>query len=906
MTTTHRALPPRFALRLLRMMLAEAEGEAVAGDLLEDFDRAVRSGAVHPRWGFWRQTIVALWTLGITRASSDRVSHAPAGIHTQGSLMQRLSIDLRHAARSLRRAPGFALLAAITLGLGIGSTAAMFGIIDRIVLHGPADVVEPARVMRAYETVLRPGSNPVTTSATSYATYTTLRDNGRDFSGVGVYQESSWIVGAGADARSLPGVAASADLFPTLGVRPYRGRFYSGAEDAPGSARDVVVLSYDYWQQAFGGDAAVLGRTMKIMFRPYTIIGIAPRGFTGVELAPVDYWIPLSTVSAPRADWPTTWRAQWVQVVVRLKTGVDAEHAGRDATVAFRHAYNGPNANRRSATLSFRPTSFTSDGAESPIAPVGRWLTAVTLLVLLIACANIGNLMLARALRRRAEIAVRLVLGMTRGQLVRMLIGEGMILTTLGGAVGLVVAYAGGRAIRGYFLSLVEWAEAAVDLRVFGIVCVLTAAVGMLVTMIPIGQTAAIDLSEAVRAQSRHGGGGRHRLRGLLLVMQTSVTSVLLVVAGLFVRSLINVRDVDLGMQPDRVVAASVWWPIAATTDSATNEKIVVEQRLTLDRIRDSLARRSDVESASLVIGSPFRTAMSVDLSVPGWDSIPSLGGGGPFVIAVGTDYFRTVGARLLNGRLFWRVDGATSPRTAIVNETMARTLWPGKSALGKCLLIGGQKQCATVVGVVADAHRFRIREEPAMQYYVPLGQEPATSGPTVLVRPRGPARSATEIVRQTIASIAPSARYVDVDVLQHAIERDIRPWRLGASMFGIFATLALIVAAAGLYSVISYVVAERTREFGVRVAVGATTTNIVGLVLRGGLRFVALGIAVAAGIALTFAARIGPQLFDVSPRDPVVYVGVGALMIVVASAALVIPALRASRVDPASTLRED
>ncbi|HWH51333.1 MAG TPA: ADOP family duplicated permease, partial [Gemmatimonadaceae bacterium] len=843
--------------------------------------------------------------LGITR-ESDWASRRLGSAHTKDSLMERFWIDLRNAARVVRRAPGFAMLAAITLGLGIGSTAAMFGIIDRIILRGPVGIVQPERVMRVYETVRRPGNDPVTGSTTGYATYTTLRDNVRDFSGVSVYQENSWIIGTGADARSLPGVAASADLFGTLGVRPYRGRFYSAAEDAPRSARDVVVLSYDYWKQSFGGDAAVLGRTMNIMFRPFTIIGIAPRGFTGVELSPVNYWIPLSTISAPRRDWPTTWRAQWVQVVARLRPGIDADQAGRDATAAFRQAYDGPNPDRRMATLSLRPTSFTSDGVESPIAPVARWLAAVTFLVLLIACANIGNLMLARALRRRAEIAVRLVLGMTRGQLVRLLIAEGMILTALGGAVGLGVAYVGGSAIRGYFLSQVEWTESAVDLRVFAIICALTAAVGMLVTMIPIGQTVAIDLSQAVRAQSRQGGGGRHRLRGLLLMMQTTVTSMLLVVAGLFVRSLINVRGVDLGLQPDRVIAASVWWPTAATTDSATNARIEVEQRLTIDRIRDTLAHRGDVEAASLVIGSPFRTSMIVDLSVPGWDSIPSLGGGGPYVVAVGHDYFRTVGTRLIYGRLFEPLEGAKSPRTAIVNETMARTLWPAKSALGRCLLIGGSTQCATVVGVVADAHRFRIREEPAMQYYVPLGQEMATSDPTVLVRPRGPARAALEVVRRTIASAAPGARYVDVDVMQHAIEREIRPWRLGASMFGVFAMLALIVAAAGLYSVISYVVAERTREFGVRVAIGATTMSIVGLVLRGGLRFVALGIVVATGIALTFAGRIGPDLFDVSPRDPTVYAGVGALMLVVASAALVIPALRASRVDPARTLREE
>jgi len=821
--------------------------------------------------------------------------------------MHQLWTDLRHVTRLVRTAPSFIVLCAVTLGLGIGSAAAMFGIIDRIVLHGPEYIVEPHRVMRFYATVPHPPNELETGSITAYAAYRALRDGTRDLASVAAYQANNWVVGSGADAKSLPGVAASADLFATLGVHPYLGRFYTAREDDPRAPQDVVVLSYEYWIRAFGGDRDILGKTLPITFRPFTVIGIAPPGFTGAEMSPVDYWIPLTAGAHPRPDWPTTWQARWVQVIGRVKAGVSAEQASRDATRAMRLAYTGADTNWRSVSMSLRPLSFTSEGLEPGVTSVARWLTGVTIIVLLIACANIGNLLLTRALRRRGEIAVRLLLGMTRARLAAWLLAEALFVSSLGGIVGVWVAYVAGSAVRRFFLSNIVWSTPVIDPRTLLVTLSLTVGVAVLVSLLPLFQAGRMDFMQAVKTGVRDGGGRQARLRDALLLLETTLTGVLLVVAGLFLKSLMNVRQLDLGIQTDRVIAASVYWPVSsATTSAAAQAAAAQRERATLERVRDSLAHRSDMTAASLVIGSPFRSAFSVDLRVQGWDTLPVLGGGGPYVSAVGQDYFHTVGTRIVRGRGFRPNEGEAAQRTAIVNETMARTLWPKGDALGKCLYVGGLTQCATIVGTANDAHRFGIREEPAMQYYVPLGQEIGMSGVAIVARPRGAIEPAVEQIHRTLAALIPEARYIDVAALQDRVDPQIRPWRLGAAMFGLFAMLALLVAAAGLYSVIAYLVAQRTREFGIRLAVGATASNILSLVLIQGLRIAVAGGITATAISLLLGRLIAPQLFDESPRDQAVYATVILVMTFVAIVALLAPALRASATPPAVALRQE
>ena len=899
---------PALALRLLTVFLRADDREYVIGDLAEDYAVIVaRDGESRARWYVWRQTIIAIWALAVVGRTGSPPQPASPAITTGDSRMRQLWTDLRYATRLVRTAPSFVVLCAITLGLGIGSVAAMFGIVDRIVLRGPEHIVAPHRVLRFYATVPHPPNELETSSITAYAAYRALRDGSHDFAGVAAYQSSSWVIGTGADAARLPGVAASADLFATLGVHPFLGRFYSREEDDPGAPRDVIVLSYEYWIRAFGGDGDILGKTLSVAFRPFTVIGIAPPGFTGTEMSPVDYWIPLSAGAHPRPDWPTTWRARWVQVIGRTKPGVTAEQASRDATRAMRLAYTGPDTDRRAVTMSLRPLSFTSEGNEPAVTAVARWLTGVTIVVLLIACANIGNLLLTRALQRRGEIAVRLVLGMTRARLAQWLLAESLFVGALGGIIGVAVAYVAGSAIRRFFLADVVWPTSVVDVSTVIAIVALTVSAVVLVSLIPVVQSSRLDFAQAVRTGVRDGGGRRQRLRSTLLLFETALTGMLLIVAGLFLRSLMNVRRLDLGIQTDRVIAVSVYWPTSTAVDSASKAATAREQRVALARIRDSLAHRSDVSGASLVIGSPFRSTSTVNLKVAGWDTLPTLGGGGPYVSVVGGDYFRTVGTRIVRGREFSASEGESAARTAIVNETMARVLWPKGDALGQCLYVDGLTQCAAIVGIATDTHRFGIREEPAMQYYVPLGQENGgMSGTTIVVRPRGAIGPAVDAVRRTVAGMVPGARYIDAAPLQDRVDPQIRPWRLGAAMFGVFAMLALIVSATGLYSVIAYLAAQRTREFGIRLAVGATASSIIRMVLAYGLRVAFAGGAIATVLAFVVGSRIEPQLFDESPRDPAVYGLVLLVMACVTVAALVAPALRASSTDPAVALRQE
>lgn len=814
---------------------------------------------------------------------------------------------LRQQSRVMLRTPVFALLCAVTLGLGIGATATMFGVVDRLLLQAPQYLREPERLARFYITIRHEPAGFETSSIVGYSAYAALRDGTHAFDGVAAYQSSSWIVGTGNDARRLPGVAASADFFSLIGVQPVLGRLYTRAEDQPNSSSDVVVLDHDYWVRDFGADHGVLGRTLTIANRPFTIIGVLPAGFTGVELHPVDYWFPLSSGAHPRQDWPTTWNARWLQIVGRVKRGAARDEASRDATVAFRHAYSGTTPNWKDAAFTVRPLSYTPEGEERPEASVSRWLIAVSVIVLIIACANVGNLLLARTIRRRREIAVRLALGMGHARLVQLLLAESLMIATLGGVVGVGLAYGGGELIRRVFLSDIIWTSRPVDMTMLIVVEALTLMVAVGISLMPVIEAQRTDIAYALSTGSRQGGKQHNRLRAALLISQTTLTVVLLVGAGLFVRSLMHVRALDLGVQTDRVLSASIFLPRAAATNAASSAAQQVEEWQLWDRLHRTVSEDADFESASLAIGSPFGSAFGLTVRAPGRDSLPQLGGGGPYVSAVTGDYFKTVGTRLLHGRVFGSGVETASERTAIVNETTARTLWPNGDALGKCLTIGdNQTQCAMVVGIVANAHRWGIREEPAIQIYIPFGQESGISGTALLVRPRPGVPGAALTLRRLIMQVMPDARFIDVAAMQDRVDPQIRPWRLGAAMFGLFGCLALLVAAAGLYSVVSYVASERTHEIGVRIAIGAQTSDILGSMLAHGLKVAAAGGALGFILSIWAAQALAPRLFDESPYDPVVYGGVAVTILFVSLSASFVPALRAARVDPVTALRAE
>jgi predicted permease len=818
--------------------------------------------------------------------------------------------DLRYALRSARREPAFAVLVVVTLALGIGANASMFGVIDRLLLRGPTHVVDADRVLRLYATTRPPGMKEGTGSVVTYVTYTDMRDGTRSFSDVAAYTSAGSIsVGRGADIQRLRRQYATWTLFPLLGVKPYLGRFFTEEEDRPPRGQPVVVLGYDAWRARFGGDPAILGRTIDVNGRPVTVVGVAPRGFTGPELEPVDLWLPVSYAQASSSPtWYTKRNTYWLQVIGRLKPGVTAAQAGADATAAHQRMYDDDTEWERAAVMSLRPLRLDDGGDEPMEVAVSRWLVGMAVVVLLIACANVANLLLARALRRRREIAVRLALGVGRARLVRLLLAEGFVLAVVGGALGLLVAYWGGQLIRVTLLPDVAWGGSPVSGRVLLFTAAATMATGVLVGLVPALRASRPNLTGALKEGTRQGGAARSPLRAALTVTQAALSVVLLVGAGLFVRSLWNVRALDLGIDTDRVLAVDWAWPREVhELPEEQRDAERTRQEQVRDRALAEIARLPGVSGVAWSIGTPFNSAMAISLRVPGYDSIPQLPGGGPYVSAVSSDYFATAGTDVVRGRAFTPADRKGSEPVTIVNRTMARTLWPDRDALGQCLVIGeDDPPCSRVVGVVEDARRFQLDEDAAMQYYVPLGQETQMSGGMLLVRPSGDAAALVPRLRSALRAIDPTLGYISAKLLQESVDPQVRPWRLGATMFAIFGGLAMLVAAVGLYSVMSYVAAQRAHEMGVRIALGAQARDIRRLILTRGLGTAAAGIGIGAVLALAGGRFLEPLLFGTSARNPAVFAVVAGALLVVALVATLVPAWRATRVDPVVTLRAE
>ncbi|HUF30509.1 MAG TPA: ABC transporter permease [Gemmatimonadaceae bacterium] len=842
------------------------------------------------------------------QALVQAASHRETTMHERERLAA-LWQDFRHSVRGIRREPAFAVLVIVTLALGIGANASMFGILDRLLLRGPEHVVDSDRIARMYQTTVVPGIGEFTGATVGYVTYADIRNGTRAFSEVAAYTGAQEMtLGHGADAEQVRVRWVTWSYFPLLRVRPVLGRFFMEAEDRPPQGEALAVLAYGAWQRVFGGDSAVIGRDVTLGGRMYAIVGIAPESFTGHAREPTDFWLPVSArVPQPTDDWATTRFAQWLEVIGRLKPGVTFDQASGEATAAHQRAYDGSVDYEAEARLSMRPLWFDGRGQEALEVSVSRWLLGVSVIVLLIACANVANLLLARAVKRRREIAVRLALGIGRARLLRLLLLEGVLLAGAGGAVGVLVALWGGQFVRATLLPNVEWSGAPVDGRMLLFTAAATMLTGILVGLLPALMASRQNLTSALKEGSRQAGSARGGVRIGLTVAQAALSMVLLVGAGLFIQSLRNVRNLDLGIEPERVLTIRPSW--LASGARSPDEQESENRRRNDVRVRalERIRAHAGVESAALTIGLPFNSRFTVRLRVSGYDSLPRLSGGGPYVQAVTSDYFATVGTRRTSGRVFTPADRAGSEPVAIVSETMARTLWPGADPIGSCLFVGSDEPpCSRIVGVVRDTHRDALREDPAMQYYIPFGQERGIGGTTLLVRPRGVPMAAAESMRAEVRAADPTLGYIHVETLQERIDPQVRPWRLGATMFGIFGALALLVAAVGLYSVMSYTAAQRSHEMGVRMALGAEARDIRRLILRAGVGTAAAGVAIGAMLAWMGGRFVEELLFGTSARNGMVFGAVASCLMIVAVAASLIPARRATRVNPVVALRAE
>ncbi|HEX4684902.1 MAG TPA: FtsX-like permease family protein, partial [Gemmatimonadaceae bacterium] len=533
---------------------------------------------------------------------------------------------------------------------------------------------------------------------------------------------------------------------------------------------------------------------------------------------------------------------------------------------------------------------------EGDDAKVATWLVGVAAIVLIIACANVANLLLARALRRRREIAVRIALGVSRGRLLMQLITESLLLAAAGGLVGVAIAGWGGTMVRRLLIGEASAdASAFNDPRLLGFAALLAIAAGLLTGLAPLLQAGREDVAGALKTGAREGQVHRSRLRRSLLIGQAALSVVLLVGAGLFVRSLANVQNIRMGFDAERLL-----W-ISAEMRGMKLDSVPKQQLL--DALLDRARAVPGVEQATRALTVPFYMTWDLSLFVEGIDSVSKLG---EFTLQAGTpDYFATMGTRIIRGRGLTIADAEHAPKVMVVSQSMAKKIWPGADPIGKCVRMNADTMpCFTVVGIAEDTRAEKL-SEPELHYYLSTAQfHPSQGG--VFVRTSGTAAEQAEAVRHALQRVMPGVSYVTVTPMSTILAPVTRSWKVGAVMFAVFGLLALVLAAIGLYSVIAYNVTQRTHEMGVRVALGAQARDVIALVLREGMVIVLPGVVLGAIIALVTGRWVAPLLFDVSPKDPPVLAAVIATLIGVAVLASWLPATRAARVDPNEALRAD
>jgi putative ABC transport system permease protein len=819
-----------------------------------------------------------------------------------------LAQDVRYAWRSLRARPGFTLAIVLTLGLGVAANAVMFGIVDRLLLRAPAYLESSERVHRVYLTYDWNGE-PIVNRSTEYRRYRDLVELTTSFEAAAVVSNRTMAVGTGDDVRELAVAAASASFFEFFDVQPVLGRFYT-EHDESATAPPVVVLGYGYWQSAYGGRTDVLGEQVQSGATVATIIGVAPRGFAGVsETTTPALYVPAAVIGrGTRADWAESYVWGWLDVLLRRRADVPQATAAAELDAAYARSWElerEAGAGLQPATAArpraqLAPVQLARGPLAGPDARVAVWVLGVAVIVLLIACANVINLLLARAVQRRREIALRLALGVSRRRLVQQLVTETLVLALLGGVMGLALAHWGGAVVRALFLPDAAFGGTLTDTRTLLFVGSITLGVALLSGVAPALHALREDVADALRGGMRDSGYRSSRTRTALLLVQAALSVVLLTGAGLFVRSLDNVRSLRLGYDTA---------PVLLIQTNMRGLRIDEDARAALgDRLLAAALSHPAVEHATLVVSVPFW-----DFETRGVPYVPGVGsvdGLGRFNLQAGSgDYFATIGTRILRGRGFGPQDGATGQPVVVVSRSMADALWPGDDALGRQLRFGADTMpLLTVVGVAEDIRAQQLQGAAEFWYYLPMAQYRARYGatrPALFVRVRGDAHRHADDVRRRLQTELPGPAYIVPTPLAQILAPQQRAWTFGATMFGLFAALALILAALGLYSMSAYAVAQRTRELGVRMALGASVAAVVQLIARQAVLFAAAGIALGVGAVLVAARWLQPLLFDVSARDPVVFGAVAIIMLAVTVAAAVRPALRAARVDPSIVLRE-
>lgn len=809
--------------------------------------------------------------------------------------LEQLSHDVRHALRSWRRNPGFAAAIVLTLALGIGGNATIFSMLNGVVLE-PLPYTQIDRVVSLRET--RPvagGDGKRVMVPVSPATYFDWRNDVKAFEQIAAIALHEFTSTGGTEPERLAGGVITANFLPMLGVTPMLGRNFAPEENRPG-ATTVALLSHAFWQRRFGGDPAAVGQTLTLDGHTYTIVGVLPAWFDGTAAGALargtrpEIWSPLSLVEAGAPRSVPAWG-----VIARLTSGATIANAQAEVdAVMQRLAKDFPQTNAVRGAKVEPIMDFALGETKASL-----WiLFAAVGLVLLIACANIANLMLARATLRAPETAMRAALGASRARLIRQFLTESLLLALMGCALGLGATVLGLEAIVSMLPTNLPRADnIAVDGRVLlftGIVSLLT---GVGFGLLPAWQGAKTDLQATIKRGGR--GAARGRARNTLVVAQVALSLVLLVTAGLLLQSFAALNRVQLGFDERNVLTLRLNLPGDKYRGSAPQTQFY-------EKLVQEIQTLPGVEAAAAVMPLPFSPAiLNRPFSVPGRPVDLSLELATPYDI-VSPEFFRTARVRITQGRGFTERDNATSPFVIVVSETFARRIWPNEDPLGKRISVGiGKPVEREVVGVFADFKQRELDSEPRLQACVPLAQEPLRSM-FLAVRGRVAAASLLPAVKERIAALDRDLPATDIAMWHERIGESVAVRRVMTWLLAGFAGVALLLAVVGLYAVMSYSVAQRTREFGVRVALGAKIRDLLQLVVGQGMKLVLVGLVLGVVGSLALTRALSGFLFGVQPTDPATFAMVAALLALVGALACWLPARRATRIDPMIALRAE
>ena len=802
-------------------------------------------------------------------------------------LIDNVVRDVTYGTRVLVKNYAFTIVVILTLALGIGANTAIFSFANGILLR-PLPYPQSDRLAVIDEIALKEGGNPI---GVSYPNFLDWREQNTVFEGMAShFGTSRFSMTAGGTPSAIRGSRVTYGLFEVLHVSPILGRTFAANEDRPDEDA-VVIISYDLWQRSFGGDPNVIGQKIMISSRPRTVIGVMPRGFRFPEVS--DIWVPLAftTQMYTRTD-------HGLETIARLKDGVTIAQAQTEMnTIAARILEQNPVTNEGlGVTVTSLRQNLSGSYHDALLILLG-----VVGFVLLVACVNVANLMLARATARQKEFALRAALGASRWRIIRQLLFESLLLAIAGGALGFVLSiWALHLLLTAIPGDLPFWMNFGLDLRVLGFTLAITLLTGLIFGAVPALQTSRVDLNDTLKEGGRGNSGVRNRARSLLVVSEIAMSLVLLVGAGLMVQSFLRLRRVNIGLDPKNVLTATLVLPRAKYTQEEQRSaffKQLVERVRTLPGVEAASA------TGTLPLGG---NNWGRSLTVEGYPVLSV--GQAPSIqhTVVTPGYFRTMGITLLAGRDFNDADNKDSQDVTIIDERLARQYWPNQSPLGKRVRFGppeDNEPWHTIVGVVSAVRHQRMQEETRPSVYLPHQKIPS-SGMTLVARTSTNPREFIGAVRREVAQLDPDLPVSEVATMEEVVAESIWQPRLYALLFAVFAGGALLLALIGIYGVMAFLVQTRTHEIGVRMALGATARDVFRLIVGRGMKLTALGVVIGIGGAIALTRLIHSLLFNTSTTDPFTFIFISLLLCLAAFFACYLPARRAAKVDPLVALR--